>query len=168
MNMVIVGGLLLVGVPVVFMYFGKQFFAAGFFLLGTIILADSLWAMRLERALSATGMKALAAASGDSYTEITKLKGGGKRYKTDISFTTASGDVVAENTEVTAATLEKFKRGEAVRVTYLPSKPAYYRFDPWTPHAGQDALLGLVLMAVSGIWIAVSRLRAPREEEASA
>jgi hypothetical protein len=168
MNMFIVGGLLLVGVPIVFMYFGKQFFAAGFFLLGTIIFADSLWAMRQEKALAANGMKALATASGDSYTEITKVKSGAKRYKTDISFTTATGEVVAENTEVTPATLEKFKRGEPVKVTYLPSRPGYYRFDPWSPHATQDLQLGLILMAIAGAWIGFKRLRAPKDEEAAA
>lgn len=166
--MFIVGGLLLVGVPVVLLFFRKQFFAAGFFLLGTIMFADGLWAMRQEKALAATGVKALATASGDSYTEITKVKSGSKRYKTDISFTTATGDVIAENAEVTPATLEKFKRGEPVRVTYLPGKPGYYRFDPWTPHGGSDVQFGLIVMAIAGVWVAVKRLRAPKDEEAAA
>ena len=167
MNMVIVGGLLLVGVPVVFMYFSRNYVAAGIFLLGTVIFADSLWSLRQEKALAANGVKAVVTA-GDSYTEITKLKSGSKRFKTDISFTTAEGDVVAENTDISSETLEKFKRGEVVRVTYLPGKPRVYRFDPWRSQAGDDVLFGLAMMVISGIWIAVKRRRAPEKEEASA
>ena len=164
MTTYIAGALVVVGLPLIFLFFRRQFIAACLFLLGTIILVDSLWTMRQEKALAATGVKAMAESTGGSYTEITKLKSGSKRYKADISFTTASCDVVAENAEITAATLEQFKIGKPVRVTYLPSNPRYYRFDPWAPVAGQDIVFGLILMAIGGAWVAVKRRRAKNEE----
>jgi len=168
MNMFIVAGLLLVGVPLVFLYFRKELFAAGLFLLGLIVVGDSLWAARYEKALAASGVKALAAHTGESYTEVTELRSGTKRYKTDISFTTASGEVIAETAEIPLEALEKFKHGKPAQLTYLPDKPRYYRFDPWTPYAQQDIVFGLVVMGIGAVWVAVSRVRAARKAKAAA
>ena len=157
MNKILVGTILLIGLPVVFLKFRQQLGAALLFLLGTIVFSDSLWNWRYEGALRARGRDAIVSPAGDTYTKITRVRSGSEKIRAHVTFRTVEGQEVTEETEVPHGVLEKFMRGERVTVTYLPSKPSYYRFNPWQPGAPSDVMLGAVIMAIAAVWILVKR-----------
>jgi hypothetical protein len=157
MNKILVGTILVIGLPVVFLKFGQQAGAALLFLLGIVIFSDSLWSWRYEAALRARGREAVISPASDTYTKITKVRSGSEKIRAHVTFRTAEGQEVTEETELPPGVLEKFTRGERVTVTYLPGKPSYYRFNPWHPSAPSDVTFGIVIMAIGAVWVAVKR-----------
>jgi hypothetical protein len=164
MNKVLVGTILLIGLPIAFLKFRQFGFAALLFLLGVVVLSDSLWNWRYESALRSGGQEAVVTPVGTTYTRIKKR--GGEKIRAHVSFRTADGQDIAQETELPPGVLEMFERRERVTVTYLPGKPGYYRFNPWRPAAGDDVLFGAVIMGIAAAWMIFRRR--PSKEAAAA
>ena len=160
MNKILVGTILLIGLPVIFLRFRGQLGAALLFLVGIAVLSDSLWSWRNESALKTRGLEAVVVPLGDTYTRVRKAKGGGDKVLATVTFRTVDQKDVTEEAQLPMGVLERFQRGESVTVTYLPNKPTYYRFNPWQPAALGDAGLGAGLMLVGAVWILARRQKA--------
>jgi hypothetical protein len=159
-NKILVGTMLVVGLPLVFLKFRESSGGALVLLIALVVVSDSLWSWRIEGALRTQGEEAVVTPAGDSYTKITRRSS--EKIRMAVKFRTARGEEVSEETELPPGVLQKFLRGERVTVTYLASKPTQYRFNPWSPTAPGDLKFGAFLMALSAAWIFVKRRMAPK------
>lgn len=157
MNTPLIGSIVLVGLPVIWLKFSNQAGAATAFLVGLVIFADSASSSRDERALRSAGMQAVVKPASDTYTEVTRRRSGTKTIKAAITFDTADGRTVTEEASIPDDVLHSFKTGRQVTVTYLPRNPTTYRFDPWQPGAGSGIPAGLVVMAIGALWVYLRR-----------
>ena len=164
MNKVLVGTIVLIGLPIAFLKFRQHLGGAVLFVFGLAILSDSAWNWRYESALRSRGQEAVVTPVGDSYTRTRKRSG--DRIRAHVTFRTAAGQDVSQETELPMGVLERFERRERVTVTYLPSKPGYYRFNPWRPAAGDDMLFGAVMMGAAAAWMILRRRPSQRSAAA--
>ncbi|NKE69124.1 hypothetical protein RAMLITH_25250 [Ramlibacter sp. RBP-2] len=162
MNKILVGTILLIGLPIIFLKFRHQLAPALLFLVGLVVLSDSLWNWKSESALRARGLEAVVVPAGDTYTRVRKAKGGGDKVLATVKFRTAEQQEITEETQLPMGVLEKFQRGETVTVSYLPHKPSYYRFNPWQPAAPSDAGFGAIMMLIAGVWMLARRQNGTR------
>ena len=151
MNKVLVGTIIAIGLPIAFLKFRQHLGAAVLFVLGLAVLSDAGWNWRHEAALRARGQEAVVTPVGDTYTRTRKRSG--DRIRAHVTFRTAAGQDVSQETELPVGVFERFELRERVTVTYLPGKPGYYRFNPWQPAAGSDLLFGGALMAAAAVWM---------------
>lgn len=166
MNYMLLAAVAVIGLPIVAWKFMDQFGAGLVVLFGIYMLGDSVLTHRDMAALAERGQQAKAEPVGDSYTVITKQRSGSKRFKARIMFETAGGKLYSEEASIPDEVLEKFKRGEKAAVTYLPSNPKVYRFNPLRAPDRSDILLSLGVIAAASLWIGFKRLTAAQPAQA--
>jgi hypothetical protein len=165
-NYILLTAVVVIGLPIAFLKFGDHFGAALAVLLGVYVLGDGLLTNRDMRALAATGQTAVVEPVSDTYTQTTKMRSGSKSYKARIAFQTAAGQTFSEEANIPEEVLAKFKSGQKATVTYLPSKPKVYRFNPMRQPNNTDIQLALALIVGGALWIGFKRLTAGKPAEA--
>ena len=167
MNYILLTAVVVIGLPIAFLKFGDHFGAAFVVLFGIYMLGDSIITNSDLRALASRGQVAVVEPVGDTYTQTTKMRSGHKSYKARIAFQPAGGGLLfTEEADIPEDVLERFKKGQKVTVTYLPSKPKVYRFDPVRAPDSGDILFSLAIMLAGSLWIGFKRLTAGKPAEA--
>lgn len=125
-------------------------------LLFAFVMFVSAWdGWQTNQAYAARGQKALIEPLGE-YTETTTTKkklfikvGESKSHSADLAFTTAEGQRVTINRNLSDEMLGRFLEGEDVYMEYLPEAPGTARFAGDTSSPVKAVLFGLLVLAIA-------------------